>query len=152
VTDDGITRRTVKDPQFRTAEFDPDTLTKWTLEGTPSKLSVAWISRCENDTTARQAIESTAAILRDAGLITDEGHRAFLYRIGQRSQIGPYDFEDAGWLAEQMTRWLTDGPTIPHPDANELYDRMQRTVGVPDAYRLWRAAQAAAFTSTPERA
>jgi hypothetical protein len=146
VTGVKITRKTVKDPQFRTAAviFDGPDVTKYVLEGTPSKLSTAWVAACENDTTRRQAIERTAEVLHNMDLISDEGYRAFLYRIGKRDQIEPYDFEDAGWLAGQMLPWLENYPDGVGGVADALYTRMIDAVGHQQASSLWRAAAAAA--------
>jgi hypothetical protein len=137
VTGVKITRKTVKDPQFRTAAviFDGPDVTKYTLEGTPSKLSVAWVAACENDTTRRQAIERTAEVLHNMDLISDEGYRAFLHRIGKRDQIEPYDFEDVDELVQLMVKAGSVGALT------ALLARMQDKVGMMPARQLWSQAQ-----------
>jgi hypothetical protein len=136
VTGVKITRKTVKDPQFRTAAviFDGPDVTKYTLEGTPSKLSAAWVAACENDTTRRQAIERTAEVLHNMDLISDEGYRAFLYRIGKRDQIEPYDFEDVDELVQLMVAVGSTG------GLTALLARMQDKVGESTAFGLWTQA------------
>src|SRR3954466_16020931 len=72
------------------------------LEGTAAKLSTAWVA--VSSTSTRQGIEKTAATLRDCGLISDEAHRAFLYRIGVRSQVALHAFEeDVTAMANALT-------------------------------------------------
>jgi hypothetical protein len=106
----------------------------WRANGTPAKLSTAWITRCENDTTARLAIEKVAEQLWAMDLISDEGYRFFLYRIGKRDQIEAYDFEDVDELVQLMVAVGSTG------GLTALLARMQDKVGESTARGLWTQA------------
>jgi hypothetical protein len=128
--------RTVRDRTYTTAEVviaDAEA-TVWRANGTPAKLSTAWITRCENDTTARQAIEKVAEQLWAMDLISDEGYRFFLYRIGKRDQIEAYDFEDVDELVQLMVAVGSTG------GLTALLARMQDKVGESTARGLWTQA------------
>jgi hypothetical protein len=130
--------RTVRDRTYTTAEavITDSEATVWRANGTPAKLSTAWVTRCENDTTARQAIEKVAEQLWAMDLITDEGYRFFLYRIGKRDQIEAYDFEDVDELAQLMTAARHDIDGL-----HALWTTMEEGVGVSLARGLWTQAQ-----------
>jgi hypothetical protein len=133
--------RTVRDRTYTTAEavITDSEATVWRANGTPAKLSTAWVTRCENDTTARQAIEKVAEQLWAMDLITDEGYRFFLYRIGKRDQIEAYDFEDVDELAQLMVKAGSVGALT------ALLARMQAAVGESLARGLWTQAQGKAL-------
>jgi hypothetical protein len=128
--------RTVRDRTYTTAEavITDGEATVWRANGTPAKLSTAWVTRCENDTTARQAIEKVAEQLWAMDLVSDEGYRFFLYRIGKRDQIEAYDFEDVDELVQLMVEVGSTGALT------ALLARMQDKVGESTARGLWTQA------------
>jgi hypothetical protein len=128
--------RTVRDRTYTTAEavITDGEATVWRANGTPAKLSTAWVTRCENDTTARQAIEKVAEQLWAMDLVSDEGYRFFLYRIGKRDQIEAYDFEDVDELVQLMVEVGSTG------GLTALLARMQDKVGESTARGLWTQA------------
>jgi hypothetical protein len=134
--------KTVQDRTYHAAEVSiaDGQATVWKANGTPAKLSTAWITRCENDTTAQQAIEKVAEQMWAMDLITDEGYRFFLYRIGKRDQIEAYDFEDVDELAQLMAD--THPATLV-----ALYASMQEKVGESTARGLWTQAQGKALAA-----
>jgi hypothetical protein len=110
------------------------------LEGTAAKLSTAWAAT--ESTGTRQAIETTARELRDCGLISWEAWRAFQYRIGARTQVDAFDFEDEGWLAGEILAFIVSGK---QGCGLELLARMQEGIGFNETSRLWGTANAVAL-------
>jgi hypothetical protein len=130
--------KTVQDRTYQAAEVSiaDGQATVWKANGTPAKLSTAWITRCENDTTAQQAIEKVAEQMWAMDLISDEGYRFFLYRIGKRDQIEAYDFEDVDVLVQLMAAARNDIDGL-----HALWTTMEEGVGVSLARGLWTQAQ-----------